>query len=86
MRPGPDQLARIEAELFCAFGADDAGIPLDAVREFETTLRERGRAATVKVYEGAPHSFFNDTKPSYRAAAAVDAWEHTLALFRRTLA
>jgi carboxymethylenebutenolidase len=37
------------------------------------------------VYDGAPHSFFNDTKPSYRPEAARDAWERTLELFRRTI-
>ena len=84
-RPGPDELARIEAELFCAFGAEDGGIPLDQVRVFEETLRAQGKNAVVKVYEGAPHSFFNDTKESYRPAAAQDAWEHALDLFRRVL-
>jgi carboxymethylenebutenolidase len=84
-RPGPEELAKIEAEMFCAFGADDGGIPLDAVKEFEDNLRNVGKNAVVKVYEGAPHSFFNDTKESYRPAAAKDAWEHSLDLFRRTL-
>jgi carboxymethylenebutenolidase len=83
--PPTDELAKIDAELFCAFGADDQGIPLDRVQAFESTLREHGKNAVVKVYEGAPHSFFNDTKPSYRAAAAADAWEHSLDLFRRVL-
>jgi carboxymethylenebutenolidase len=85
MQPGPDELARIEAELFCAFGAEDAGIPLEKVRAFEQALADKGRRAVVKVYDGAPHSFFNDTKPSYRPEAARDAWERTLELFRRTL-
>ena len=85
MQPGPDELARIEAEMFCAFGADDGGIPLEKVQAFERTLADKGRRAVVKVYEGAPHSFFNDTKPSYRPEAARDAWERTLELFRRTL-
>ena len=85
MQPGRDQIAKIQAEMFCAFGADDAGIPLDNVRKFEANLRETGRSAVVKVYDGAPHSFFNDTKPSYRAEAANDAWAQSLALFRRVL-
>jgi carboxymethylenebutenolidase len=71
--------------MFCAFGAEDQGIPLERVREFEETLRLQGKNALVKVYEGAPHSFFNDTKDSYRAAAAADAWEHSIDLFRRVL-
>lgn len=85
MQPGRDQIAKIEAEVFAFFGGDDAGIPIEKVREFETNLRETGRNGVVKVYDGAPHSFFNDTKPSYRPAAAHDAWERSLDLFRRVL-
>ena len=71
--------------MFCAFGADDAGIPIENVRKFEETLKSTGRNAVVKVYDGAPHSFFNDTKDSYRPEAAKDAWERSLELFRRVL-
>ena len=85
MQPGKDQIAQIRAELFCAFGADDGGIPPERIAEFEGNLRSTGRTAEIKVYDGAPHSFFNDTKPSYRAEASKDAWERSLALFRRTL-
>jgi carboxymethylenebutenolidase len=85
MMPPAEHLANIQAELFCAFGADDGGIPIEKVRTFESTLRDLGKNAVVKVYEGAPHSFFNDTKDSYRPAAAADAWEHSLDLFRRVL-
>jgi carboxymethylenebutenolidase len=85
-QPPAEELAKIQAEMFCAFGADDAGIPMENVKKFEGVLKDTGRNAVVKVYEGAPHSFFNDTKPSYRPDAAKDAWERSLALFRRVLA
>jgi carboxymethylenebutenolidase len=85
MQPAREQIANIQAEVFAFFGADDAGIPIEKVREFEAHLRETGRNGAVKVYDGAPHSFFNDTKPSYRPAAAKDAWERSLDLFRRVL-
>ncbi len=84
-QPPPDEIAKIQAEMFCAFGADDAGIPIENVRKFEETLKSTGKKATVKVYDGAPHSFFNDTKDSYRPEAAKDAWERSLELFRRVL-
>jgi carboxymethylenebutenolidase len=84
-QPPADEIAKIQAEMFCAFGADDAGIPLDNVQKFEATLKSTGRHAVVKVYDGAPHSFFNDTRDSYRPEAADDAWQRSLALFRRVL-
>ena len=84
-QPPAEELAKIEAEMFCAFGGDDAGIPLDNVKKFEAALKSSNRNATVKVYDGAPHSFFNDTRDSYRPDAAKDAWEHSLALFQRVL-
>lgn len=85
MQPPAGELAKIEAEMFCAFGADDAGIPLDNVKKFEAALKSSNRNAVVKVYDGAPHSFFNDTRDSYRPDAAQDAWERSLALFHRVL-
>jgi carboxymethylenebutenolidase len=38
-----------------------------------------------QVYAGAPHSFFNDTRESYRPEAAADAWQRTLAWFEQHL-
>lgn len=84
-QPPAEDIARIEAEMFCAFGGDDASIPMENVRKFEETLKSTGRRAVVKVYDGAPHSFFNDSRESYRPEAARDAWEQSLALFRRVL-
>jgi carboxymethylenebutenolidase len=85
MQPPAEELAKIEAEMFCAFGAEDAGIPIENVEKFEAALKSSERKAIVKVYAGAPHSFFNDTRDSYRPAAAADAWGRSLALFQRVL-
>jgi len=36
----------------------------------------------VKIYEGAPHAFFNDTRTDvYRPNEAPDAWSRVLRLF-----
>ena len=86
MQPDRARIGQIQAEMFCAFGSEDPGIPPEKVREFEENLAATGRKGTVRVYEGAHHSFFNDSKPSYHPDAATDAWEHTLALFHRVLA
>ncbi len=84
-QPPAEEIAKIAAEMFCAFGADDGGIPIENVQKFEGVLKSSNRNAVVKVYEGAPHSFFNDTRDSYRPEAAKDAWERSLALFQRVL-
>ena len=84
-QPPAEELTKIEAEMFCAFGGDDAGIPLENVQKFEGALKSSSRNAVVKVYDGAPHSFFNDTRDSYRRDAAKDAWERSLSLFQRVL-
>jgi carboxymethylenebutenolidase len=40
----------------------------------------------VVVYPGAPHAFFNDTRPHiYNQQAAEAAWEKTLAWFGQYL-
>jgi carboxymethylenebutenolidase len=38
------------------------------------------------VYPDAGHAFMNDTRRSYRVAAARDAWGRTLAFLARELA
>jgi carboxymethylenebutenolidase len=37
----------------------------------------------IVVYDGAPHGFFADYRPSYRAADAADGWRRMLAWFER---
>ena len=37
------------------------------------------------LYEGAAHSFFNDTRPSYQEAAAMDSWMKSTAWFGKYL-
>ena len=42
-----------------------------------------GKQADFKIYEGAKHGFYNDTRPeAYNAEAATDAWQRTLDFFR----
>lgn len=41
----------------------------------------------IKIYPGAKHSFFNDTRPDrHHPEASADAWRRTLAFFRQQLA
>lgn len=65
------------------YGADDGGIPVDSVRAMGDALTAAGIENEMIVYDGAPHAFFNDTRPSYRPDAAADAWTRVLAALRK---
>ncbi len=49
-------------------------------------LTRHGKTGEVKIYEGADHAFFNDTRPAvYNAEAATDAWARVTNFFRTSL-
>ena len=73
---------QVSCPLLCSFGALDTGIPPEKVKEFEEALKKAGKQADIKVYEGAKHGFFNNTRPeAYNAEAAADAWQRVLKFF-----
>ncbi len=82
--PPLEDVPKIRAAVLALYGAldarIDAGIP--AMRD------ALGRAKVVHeivVEPDAGHAFFNDTSPSYNAAAAQDAWTHLQGWFGRYL-
>lgn len=77
---------QVSCPLLGNFGALDQGIPPEKVKEFDEALKKAGKAADIKIYAGAQHGFFNDTRPeSYNAEAAADAWQRTLRFFGERL-
>ncbi|MBZ5541651.1 MAG: dienelactone hydrolase family protein [Acidobacteriia bacterium] len=79
-------LAKIKAPVLGNFGAEDRGIPADAVRAFAAAMKAAGKTADVKVYDGAGHAFENPNNTAgYRAAAAADAWQRMVAFFKAQL-
>lgn len=79
-------VGQVSCPLLGNFGELDTGIPPEKVREFEAALKAAGKTADIKIYPGAKHGFFNDTRPqSYDAQAAADAWQRTLRFFRERL-
>jgi carboxymethylenebutenolidase len=79
-----DQLANTRAAILGVYGQDDARVTAQST-EVEQRLRAAGKTVEIKVYLGAGHAFFNEDKPAYNEAAAKDAWNQTLAWFRRHL-
>jgi carboxymethylenebutenolidase len=74
------------AELTCPylgiFGEDDALIPMSDVAELGARLESARKTFEIKRYPGCGHAFLNYTRPdAYRAAAAADAFERSVAFF-----
>ena len=81
----PAQAAEVNAPVLGLYGAEDGGIPVDAVRAMEEAMVEAGIDAEFVVYDGAGHAFFNNTRDSYAPDAADDAWSRTLAALEANL-
>jgi carboxymethylenebutenolidase len=81
-----DIVKDIQAPLLGLYAEHDHGISSDFVHNFEEALNQRGIPNEFHVYPGTEHAFFNDTRPHiYQEEAAKDAWERTLAWFRKYL-
>ncbi len=83
--PPAEKLSSIRCPILGLFGEDDPRL-VSQLPAFEENMKKAGRELELRVYPGAPHAFFNDTRPSYRLEAARDAWARTLSFFARNLA
>lgn len=84
-QPKAEDVPKIKAALQLHYGSlderIDAGIPA-----YEAALKAAGTKYELYMYEGANHAFHNDTAGTrYNEAAAKQAWERTLRLFKETL-
>ena len=76
---GPLQRAAdIRCPVLGLFGGADEAVPVEQVDEFDSRLAATGVEHALKVYPGAPHSFF-DKRAAEHAEASDDAWRRVLA-------
>jgi len=82
----PASIAKIHAPILGNFGAEDRGIPPADVRAFESALKQDGKSADIKIYDGAGHAFMNpNNKGGYVKAAADDAQARIDKFLRKSL-
>ena len=84
--PSAEQIATIKVPVLGSYGGADEGIPADQVDMLRATLEASGVPNDIKIYAGAEHSFFNDTRPAYHEDAAMDSWLKSLEWFEQYLA
>ncbi len=77
-----ERAAEFKAPVLALMGGADQGIPQEVVDEYEAALQAAGVEHEVKVYPGAPHSFF-DRAYEEHADTASDAWERVLAFIAK---
>ena len=84
----PDEAAlrNLACPILYVYGDADFWITKEEVKRLEASLKKLGKTGEVKIYPGAPHAFFNDTrKDVYRQTEAQDAWRRTLDFFAKHL-
>jgi carboxymethylenebutenolidase len=81
----PD-LNALQAPVLGIYAGKDTFVSPDVVATLDRELTALGKRHEFHTYPGAQHAFFNDDRPEvYDAPAAADAWEKTIAFFRREL-
>jgi carboxymethylenebutenolidase len=86
MPTGPlDVTDKVDRPVLGLYGGADQGIPLEHVERLKAGLQAFGndRKSQIHVYEGMPHAFNADYRPSYRKEAADDGWKRMLAWFKK---
>jgi carboxymethylenebutenolidase len=80
-----DVADKIDRPVLGLYGGADQGIPLERVEMLRAGLKAFGndKKSQIHVYEGMPHAFNADYRPSYRKEAADDGWKRMLAWFKK---
>ncbi len=81
----PVELATyLKAPVLGLYGGADAGIPVEHVEQMRVALKAANDSVSnIVVYDGAPHAFYADYRPSYRKDAAEDGWKRMQDWFRK---
>jgi carboxymethylenebutenolidase len=75
--------AEVKAPVLGLYGAEDTGIKVDQVKDMEARLKAAGKTAEFHIYDGAPHGFHADYRPSYRDQQAKQAWGELVNWFKK---
>ncbi len=78
-----DVAADLQAPVLGLYGGADQGIPLDTVEKMRDACRQAGKTCEIIVFDGAPHAFHADYRPSYRAEPAKEGWARLLAWLKQ---
>src|SRR5688572_9409619 len=76
--------AHLKVPVLGLYGSADAGISVENVEQMRAALKAANNAISeIILYDGAPHAFYADYRPSYRKEAADDGWKRMQGWFRK---
>ena len=79
-----ESVENISGPILAFYAGEDERINAGVPSLVEAMVKYK-KQFSLKIYKGAQHSFFNETRPSYNKEAASDAWESSLAFFNKNL-
>lgn len=77
-----DAAKDMKAPVLGLYGSADQGIPLDTVERMKAAMNAAGKKYEFVIYDGAPHAFHADYRPSFRKDPAEDGWKRAIAWFK----
>ena len=78
-----DLVSEIKEPVLGLYGAEDGGIKPEQVHDMEARMKAAGKPAEFHIFDGAPHGFHADYRPSYREAQAKAAWGELVNWFKK---
>ena len=79
-----EAVEKISGPILAFYAGEDERINAGVPSLVEAMVKYK-KQFSMKIYKGAQHSFFNETRPSYNKEAANDAWESSLEFFNKNL-
>jgi len=79
-------IGKLSCPLLFIGGEKDQWITVEKMKRLETALKQYAKPGEVRIYPGADHAFFNDTRPEvYSRTDAEDAWQRVIEFFNEHL-
>jgi carboxymethylenebutenolidase len=78
-----DLVDSLKAPVLGLYGGADQGIPNADVEKMQAALKAAKKPSEIVLYDGAPHGFHADYRPSYRETPAKDGWQRLRAWFQQ---
>jgi carboxymethylenebutenolidase len=78
-----DLVNELKAPVLGLYAGADQGISNADVDKMRAALKAAGKPSEIVLYDGMPHGFHADYRPSYREAAAKDGWQRLQGWFQQ---